>query len=140
RADASLAMAHLGLSYALGELGLSTEARAASRRASALAKPATEREQLRIALRVSQLDSAERPADDDARRLSYRAQLDQLAAKFPDDVEVLLLVGQARDSGGDHGMNVGRGSLPFYERALARAPDSFAVHHFLTHALENTGR
>ena len=139
RADPNLAMAHLGLSYALGELGLAEQARSASRRAAELAKSVTDREKLRIAVRVSQLEASARPGDT-ALRQAYRAQLDQLLAKFPDDVESLLLVGQAQDPGDDHGMGVGSRSLPFYERALARASDYFAVHHYLTHALENTGR
>src|SRR5262245_52987805 len=44
RIDSNLAMANLGLSYALGELGLPAEAREASHKAEALAANITERE------------------------------------------------------------------------------------------------
>ena len=37
-------------------------------------------------------------------------------------------------------MNGGSGSLGYYQRALAIAPDYFAVHHFLAHAYENIGQ
>jgi tetratricopeptide (TPR) repeat protein len=37
-------------------------------------------------------------------------------------------------------MNGGSGSLTYYQRALAMAPDYFAVHHYLAHAYENIGQ
>jgi tetratricopeptide (TPR) repeat protein len=140
RADRNLAMAYLGLSYALGELGLPVEAREASHKADSLAERVTEREKLRITVRASQLEAAARP-EDSSLRIAYRTRLDQILSKYPADVEVLLLVGQAQDPSDDsHGMDVGSRSLPFYERALALAPEYFAVHHYLTHAYENTGQ
>src|SRR6185503_4186336 len=118
RVDPRLAMADLGLSYALGELGLSAEARDAARKAEALAARASERERMRIAVRVSQLEASARPGDAPLRR-AYRERLDQLIAKYPDDIEMLLLAGQAQDStDGGHGMGAGSASLSFYERAL----------------------
>ena len=138
--DANLAMADVGLSYALGELGLSREAREASDRAQSRTGSVTPKERVRIELRKAQLDAAARPNDADL-RTAYRQKLDASLAAYPDDVELLLLVGQAQDPSHDgHGMNVGSSSLPFYLQALARSPDYFAAHHFLTHAYENTGQ
>jgi tetratricopeptide (TPR) repeat protein len=140
RIDPNLAMAYLGLSYAVGELGLSLEAREASHNAETLSANVTDREKLRIAVRASQLNAAARP-EDNLSRVAYGNLLDQIITKYPSDVEVLLLVGLAQDSSDDgHGMDVGSGSLPFYERALAKAPDYFAIHHYLTHAYENMGK
>jgi tetratricopeptide (TPR) repeat protein len=140
RHDANLAMAYVGLSEALGELGLSAEAREANARAQTLAGAATERERLRVALRANQLDAAARP-DDVSLHMTYRQRLDEVLTKFPEDVEALLLVGQAQDASSDgHGMGVGSSSLRFYERALAQSPDYFAVHHAMTHAYENINR
>jgi tetratricopeptide (TPR) repeat protein len=140
RADPNLALAHVGLSEALGELGLSEEARAASRRAQALAPGVTGRERLRIEIRASQLDAASRRQDAAVQR-AYRQKLDEALAKHPEDVELLLLVGRAQDPSAEgHGMGVGSSSLSFYQRALQNAPDYFAVHHYLIHAYENTHR
>ena len=138
RLDPNLAMAQVGLSYALGELGLSADARRASDRAQRLTPLVTPRETMMIRLRKAQLDVSATP-NDAAVRAAYRKLLSDAAATFPDDVELLLLVGQAQDvSHDDHGMNVGSASLPFYLQALAKAPEYFATHHLLTHAYENT--
>ena len=71
----------------------------------------------------------------------YRDRLASVGKEEATDVELLLLVGRAQDPSHDaHGMEAGSASLGFYERALAQAPDYFATHHYLTHALENIGR
>jgi tetratricopeptide (TPR) repeat protein len=138
RIDSNLAMADVGLSYALGELGLSREARDVSDRAQLLAGSVTPKERVRIELRKAQLDAAARP-NDAALRTAYRTKLDDSLVAYPDDVELLLLVGQSQDPSHDgHGMNVGSTSLPFYLQALTKSPDYFATRHFLTHAYENT--
>ena len=138
RIDRNLAVADVGLSYALGELGLSREAREASDRAQSRLGSVTPIERVRIEIRKAQLDAAARP-DDAELRTAYRKKLDDSIAAYPNDVELLLLVGQAQDPSHDgHGMNVGSSSLPFYLQALARSPDYFAAHHFLIHAYENT--
>src|SRR5712691_7618156 len=137
RHDANLAMAYVGLSEALGELGLSAEARDANAHAQKLAGAVTEREWLRVALRANQLDAAAHP-DDGSRHTAYKQRLDEVLTKYPGDVEFLLLVGQAQDPSTDgHGMGGGSSSLRFYERALARSPEYFAVHHYMTHACEH---
>jgi tetratricopeptide (TPR) repeat protein len=137
RADGRVALAHVGLSYALAELGDADGARAAAARAQALAEGVSTRERLRIELRTLQL----RAGSDIAASQQYRDRLSAAATQQPNDVELLLLVGRAQDSSHDaHGMEAGSASLAFYERALARSPDYFATHHYLTHALENIGR
>lgn len=140
RIDNNLAMAYVGLSYALGELGESAGARQASRRAQALAQGVGARDQLRINLRVKQLDAAGRP-EDQSLQAAYRTELDIAIATFPRDVELLLLVGQAQErTHSAHGMGAGAGAVPFYQRALTERPDYFAIHHYLIHAYENSNR
>ena len=135
--DPDLAMAHLGLSYAFGELGLADQARASARQAETRGARTTQREQLRIELRVKQLEASAHP-DTASAQADYRRELDRVLAKYPADVEFLLLVGQAQEPADNaHGMGAGSRSLPFYERALAHAPDYFAIHHYMTHAYEN---
>lgn len=130
RLDPKLAMAELGLSYALAELGDPAEAKQASQQASALAGPVSDREKARIRLRALQF----------ANRSDYIKEFDRILAKYPHDVELLLLRGQADQQAHDMpGMGVGKASLGFYERALAEQPHYFAVHHYLTHAYENIG-
>lgn len=137
RADPNMPMAHVGSSYALGELGEADGAERAARMAQGLAAQATERERLRIEIRVKQLDAGAH-AEDQSRRAAYRRHLELATARFPGDVELVLLVGQAQDpSHQAHGMGAGSGSIRFYHRALAEQPDYFAVHHYLTHAYEN---
>lgn len=137
RLDGNLAVAEVGLSYALGELGMSSEARNASARAQRLSGPVSAREKVTIEVRTQQLAAA--LPNQPASGVAYRTTLDDAIAAYPADVELLLLVGQAQDPSHDgHGMNVGSTSLPFHLRALAQSPDYFATHHFLTHAYENT--
>jgi tetratricopeptide (TPR) repeat protein len=138
--DQNLAMAYMGLSYALGELGLSERSRDASHEASTLANRTTSRERLRIDLREKQLAANARPGDP-LLLAEYEKRLELAIAEYPKDVEILLLRGQAMEPRHDaHGMNSGSASLPYYERALAVQPASFATHHYLTHAYENLGR
>ena len=139
RADARVALAHVGLSYALGELGDAEGARASAARAQALADTVSGRERLRVELRTQQL-RASGDADAGAAQ-EYRNQLASAAKRFPTDVELLLLVGRAQDPSHDaHGMEAGSASLAFYERALVQQSDYFATHHYLAHAYENIGR
>jgi tetratricopeptide (TPR) repeat protein len=139
RADGRVALAQVGLSYALGELGDTEGARAAAARAQALIDGVSARERVRIELRTLQVQAG--VASDPAAATEYRRRLASAAERYPKDVEMLLLVGRAQDPSHDaHGMDAGSASLGFYERALAQAPNYFATHHYLTHALENVGR
>jgi tetratricopeptide (TPR) repeat protein len=140
RLDAGLAMAYLGLSYALGELGELEGASQASRQASGLADRVTDLERLRINLRATQLIAAAQP-DKPSIRSDYLKQFDEALMKYPKDVELLLLRGRTNDRTHEApGMGSGVGSVAFYERALAQQPHYFAAHHYLTHAYENLGR
>jgi tetratricopeptide (TPR) repeat protein len=117
---------------------MAREARDAIARAQRLPGSVSRLERLKIELRGSQLAAPALP-NDTALRSTYRKKLDEALAAYPDDVELLLLVGQAQDPSHDgHGMNVGSASLPFYLRALTQSPGYFATHHFLIHAYENT--
>jgi tetratricopeptide (TPR) repeat protein len=136
RLDSQLAMAHLGLSYAFAELGSSEGARKASQAARNLAAKASRREQLRIALRLQELEVLAGQADGAA----YRASIDAALSQFPDDVELLLQRGKAEDAEGANTASHDSASVRYYERAIAIAPDQFAAHHYLIHSFENAGR
>ena len=118
-------------------------ARQASQQASALAGPVSDREKARIRLRALQFGDGHEPAE---RRSNYLQEFDLILAKYPHDVELLLLRGQAdqqvpgQQTSAMPGMGVGEASLTFYQRALDEQPHYFAVHHYLTHAYENLGR
>jgi tetratricopeptide (TPR) repeat protein len=140
RVDPNLAMAQLGLSYALGELGLREPARAAAIEAQRLAAKANDRERVRIDIRVRQVAATAQPSDG-ALQAAYTKAKDQALEKYPKDVELLLLIGQAQDPPlASHGVDHDSSSLPFYRRAFEQAPDYFAVHHYLAHAYENMNR
>jgi tetratricopeptide (TPR) repeat protein len=140
RLDANLAMAYLGLSYALSGLGATQGAQDAGRQAQALASHASRREQLRIALRAGQLDSVAHP-NDTSLLAAYKKALDQALVRDGSDVELLLLRGHAEAPSPDgYGLSGASGGIAFYEQALAAAPDYFAAHHYLIHAYENANR
>jgi tetratricopeptide (TPR) repeat protein len=140
RADEGVALAHVGLSHALSELGDADGARAAAGRAQALSGKVSDRERTRIELRRLQLQATGPSGDGDVIQ-QYRSALDAAIGRYPQDVELLLLVGRAQDpTHDDHGMRAGGAALGFYERALVQAPDYFATHHYLTHAYENVNR
>ena len=132
RLDPKLAMAQLGLSYALAELGDSAGARQAGQQASALGGLVSDREKAQIHLRALEFGAS---------RADYLKEFDLTLARYPRDVELLLLRGRADQQSQDMpGMGAGEASLTFFERALAEQPHNFAVHHYLTHAYENLGR
>ena len=140
RADDRVALAYVGLSYALAELGDGDGARAAAARAQALRESLSARDRVRVDLRTLQLRASGAGADAGAAN-AYRQELTSAISRYPTDVELLLLVGRAQDPSHDaHGMDAGSASLGFYERALAQAPDYFATRHYLAHAYENIGR
>lgn len=140
RFDSKLAMAYVGLSYALGELGDSEGSNRASQQALTLGRQATDREQMRIRIRAKQLAAAAQPAKP-LLRSEYLDAFNLAVSKYPKDVELLLERGQAEGSTHEMpGMAGGAGSIAFYERALAEQPQYFAAHHYLTHADENLAR
>ena len=138
RIDPKLALAHVGLSIADVELNAAPAARVAIDRAQALA--ATDHDQRHAAARALQM-AAEGAPGDTARLAAYRAALDEALRAFPADVEFWLARGQAESPDpAERGQGSVAGSVRFYDKAVALAPDHFAAHHYLTHAYENTGR
>jgi tetratricopeptide (TPR) repeat protein len=138
REDSGLAMAHLGLSLAFGGLGSMPGALDEVGRAQALASHTSSRDRLRIALRAQQLAALTRP-DDQALAAAYTAALDKALTTNPDDVELLLLRGDAA-SGSASSRDSGAAAIAFYDRARRAARQAFAPHHYLAHAYENSGQ
>jgi tetratricopeptide (TPR) repeat protein len=140
KADPALALAYSGLSIAYTELNLAAPARDAIRRAVDLSARSSEHERWHVRVRERQFAAENAPGDSE-KILGYRAAADEAVRRFPMDVEFLLQrgVAEARDPA-DRGQGSLATSIPFFEKALALAPDSFAAHHYLTHALENSGR
>ena len=136
RDDPSLAMAYSGLSLALTELNALPEARAAIERARTLAPKANDHDRRHIEVRRLQMAAEERP--DPAALMVYRAALDEALKAFPGDAEFWLLRGNAESPDpADRGQGSVAGSIRFYEKARALAPQDDAPLHFLTHAYEN---
>jgi len=138
RIDPRLAMAQVGLTVAYAELNQPAAARTAMDRARTLAPQASEHDRSHIAARSAQV-AAEAAPGDLARLAAYRKALDDALAKAPQDTELLMLRGVAESPDpADRGQGSVAASVPFYEKALALG--AVAAHHYLTHALENTGR
>lgn len=148
RLDSSLALAHVGLSYAYIELNQPTQARQAITTAEGLAAKANDHVRRHVEARALQM-SAEEAGRDVAKLATYRKFLDAAIAAFPNDAQFLLLRGIAESPDpADRGQGSVLGSIPYYERALKVSVPSgalgssapFAAHHFMAHAYENSGR
>ena len=138
RLDDQLSLAHLGLTMAYAELNAAPAARAALQRAQAAAR--TEHDRRHVAARALQMAAEAAPADA-AKLAAYRAALDEALVRFAADEELWLQRGQAESPDpAERGQGSVAGSVQYYEKALALAPDHFAAHHYLTHAYENLGR
>ena len=138
RLDPRLAIANAELSIAYTELNQPALARSALERAGALAPQASEHDRLHIAARVAQAE-AETASGDQTKLAAYRKALDAALLKAPQDVELLMLRGIAESPDpADRGQGSVVSSIPSYEKALGLG--SVAAHHYLTHALENSGR
>jgi len=118
-------------------------ANAALDRAKAdVASDSTSREHVKrhVEARAMQM-AAERAPGDVAKLAAYRAALDDALARYPADDELWLERGLAESPDpAERGQGSVAGSVRFYLKALALSPGSFAAHHFLAHAYENTGR
>lgn len=137
RADPKLAMAHLGLSFAYGGLGSRQGATDALERAQALASSAGPRDRIRIDLRGRQL----RALADASAGADYAAALDAALRTSPEDVELLLLRGEAASAtGGATGTATDGAAVPFFQRAQKVSPMAFGPRHYLAHAYENSGQ
>jgi tetratricopeptide (TPR) repeat protein len=140
RLDPKLAMAHLGLSYAYSGLEDYWAARAAFENAQALAGNVSERERVRLDLRGLQLEAMADSSNLD-KYVAYFKAIDAALRADPDNIQLWLLRGNAQEGTPfGYGQGGGPASIQSYEAALARAPDNFAAHHYLTHSLENIGR
>jgi len=138
--DPTLAMADVGLSVAYTELNAPALARAALDRARARGADLTDHDRRHLDARAAQMAAGDEPHAA-GRLAAYRQVLDEALARFPSDEEFWLLRGLAESSDpADRGQGSVAGSVRFYERALALAPEHFAAHHYLTHAFENAGR
>jgi tetratricopeptide (TPR) repeat protein len=137
RDDASLAVAHAQLSLALTELNAPAEAHAALDRALALEAKANDHDRRHIEARRLQMAAEDHPSD--AALAAYRTALDEALKAFPNDAEFWLLRGNAESPDpADRGQGSVAGSIRYYEKAHALAPEDDAPLHFLTHAYENS--
>lgn len=136
--DATLAMAHVGLSYAYAESNKPELSRAALQAAQRLAPGGTAHDRLHIAARVAQVAAEAAPADR-TKLDAYRAALDAALEAQPDDAELWMLRGVAESlDPSDRGQGSVASAIPFYSRALALG--GVSAHHYLTHAYENSGQ
>jgi tetratricopeptide (TPR) repeat protein len=140
RLDASLALAHVGLSYAYVELNKTVPARQAIATAQALAAKSGDHVKRHVGARALQMAAEDAPRDT-AKLAAYRKSLDGAIAAFPNDAEFLLLRGIAESPDpADRGQGSVPASIAYYERARKLAPTHFGPHHFMAHAYENAGR
>src|ERR1700732_244483 len=134
-----MAMAYLGLSRTYSGLTDPRAAREALQKAQTLAPSVQEWERQRIQLREKQLEAID-DIDNKAKLEAYRKAIDARLANRPDDIELLLIRGNAEEnyaSGrGQFGLPT---AVPFYDRVLKLQPDNPASHHYLVHNYENMG-
>jgi tetratricopeptide (TPR) repeat protein len=143
RNDPNLAMAWWGLSRAEGRMAQSLHAKESIDRAKELAPHASPRERRYIDLRAQQMEAARAPqgTEADKKHAEYKVALEKALADDPSDAEMWVLRGNAEEPGvGGIGQAGTMGAVAFYESALARDPKHLGAHHYLVHALENSGR
>jgi len=139
RLDPKMAMAYIGLSRTYSGLTDPQAARKALTKAQSLASSVSDWEQSRIQLRAQQLDAID-DIDNQAKLEAYRKSIDGQLAQRPDDIELLLIRGNAEEPiAGGRGQLGLPTSVPFYEQVLKIQPDHPAARHFLTHTYENMG-
>jgi len=116
RRDPKLAMAYLGLSYAFGGMGDEQAAENAEQQAKQRASTAGKRERLRIELRDKQLQAIRREQSGGTED-QYVAALDEALRRYPDDVTLLLLRGNAAEGfASGIGQRGGAESIRYYEQ------------------------
>lgn len=139
RLDPKMAMAYVGLSRTYSGLTDPKAAREALQKAQSVAASSQEWERHRMALRAQQLDAID-DIDNNAKLEAYRKALDGELAKRSDDIELLLIRGNAEEpfaSGrGQFGLAT---AVPFYDRVLKLQADHPAAHHYLVHTYEEMG-
>ena len=150
RLDSQFALAHVGLSYAYIELNKTAQARQAITAAQTLAAKATDHVKRHVEARALQMAAEEAPGDP-SKLAAYRKALDAAVAAFPNDAEFVLRRGIAESPDpADRGQGSVQGSIAHYDRVVkgyepsaampGAIPTSWAAHHFLAHAYENSGR
>jgi tetratricopeptide (TPR) repeat protein len=141
RLDSSLAIAHAQLSLVYTELNASAASSESMAQARALASSASDHDRRHVDLRAAQAAAEIAGAWNAGAQPAFRAALDEAIAKYPGDEEFLLLRGLAESPDpAERGQGSVAASVPYFQKAAARAPAHFAAHHYLTHAYENTGR
>jgi tetratricopeptide (TPR) repeat protein len=139
RLDPKIAMAYVGLSRTYSGLTDPKAALEALQKAQALAPSVQEWERQRIQLRARQLEAID-DIDNQAKLEAYRKALDAVLANRPNDIELLLIRGNAEESfasgRGQFGMST---AVPFYDRVVKLQADNPAAHHYLVHNYENLG-
>ena len=137
RLDPKMAMAYIGLSRTYSGLTDPQAAQEALHKAQSLAASVSDWEQCRIQLRAQQLDAID-DVDNQAKLDAYRKSINAELAKRPNDIELLLIRGNAEEPiAGGRGQLGLPTSVPFYERVLKLQSDHPAARHFLTHTYEN---
>ncbi|MFP6664769.1 MAG: hypothetical protein VCC00_11250 [Deltaproteobacteria bacterium] len=136
--------------FALAELGLVRSYEAMKdperadhhlRAADQLRTKASPRDAGLIAAIALRRDAATIGPDGPRAHAAYRASLDGLLRSWPDDIEILLLRGNASEAvAWGKGMAGRETSLPFYEKAVRIAPEHPGARHYLAHSYENLGR
>lgn len=140
RLDGDLALARLGLSMAHDGMDDAAGARAAWEAARARSGKVSARERARIDVWGLRLDALADTVSED-RFAAYRAALDAALAKWPDDVELLVMRGNAAAPlPPGIGPYQGAAGEAWFRRALALAPGHPGAYHYLAHAAENEGR
>jgi len=136
RSDSKLALAYVCLSRAYSGLEDQAAAQGAVQRARSLAGNVSEREQLRIALRATQLEAIN-DIQNAAKHETYKKAIDEALTKYPGDSELWLLRGNAEEPNAAGRGQRGRiGAVAYYQAALAISPNNPAAEHYLVHTYE----
>lgn len=139
RLDPKMAMAYVGLSRTYSGLTDPKGAREVLQKALALAPSVQEWERHRVELRAKQLEAID-DIDNQGKLEAYRKALDGELASRPDDIELLLIRGNAEESfasgRGQRGLPT---AVPFYDQVVKLQPDNPAAHHYLVHTYEDMG-
>ena len=134
RLDPDAAMAYWGIVEAVGEYpAMEGIKKSALEKAKALMDKASDHEQFYI--RAQQALQ-----DEDEGRKNYRAEMEALIDKYPDDIDAKLILAIHSDYG--YGKKDGRPkddtiyARMLVERVLLQHPSSAAAHHYRIHILE----
>ena len=141
RLDPSLVLAELGLVRTYEAMKDPEQADLHLERAAALtSEPGSRDEKLLRAMQLRR-QGHRTGAAGQAAHMAYRKALDDLLKANPQDVEVLLLRGNASEAvAWGKGMSGRKESIPYYEAAVEIAPQHPGARHYLAHSYENTGR